>query len=172
MINALRKGVHVLGLAVVAVGILLTACGVGSGYGSTASAPPGYGSTGRSSGSPPAPAGTGSSVVGTTSIPGIGTVLDDSNGLTLYHLSIDTSSTSMCSGVCTEEWPPLLAANGVPKASPDLTGTFGTIQRSDGGTQVTFDGMPLYTFAGDSGPGQASGQGLMDFGGVWHAVTA
>jgi predicted lipoprotein with Yx(FWY)xxD motif len=142
----------------VALATLLSACGSGSGYGSAASSPSGH-------------AAAGASAVGTGSIPGIGTVLDDGKGFTLYHLSIDTSSKSMCSGSCAAEWPPLLATNGVPKASPTLNGTLATIQRSDGGTQVTFDGMPLYTFAGDSGPGQATGQGLTDFGGVWSAVT-
>jgi predicted lipoprotein with Yx(FWY)xxD motif len=168
MIEVLRKRAHLLGLTVVAVAILLSACGAGSGYGSTAASPPGRAAGGPSSESPPKPASSGASVVGTQSIAGIGTVLDNSKGLTLYHLTTDTSTTTTCSGGCAQIWPPLLATNGVPGASPGVTGTFGTIQRPDGGAEVTFNGMPLYTYSGDSGPGQASGQGI---GGVWFAVT-
>ncbi len=151
MIDVLRKRANVLGLTVVAVGILLSACGTGTGYGSTGAPRSG-----------PAPTG-GATVVGTRSIPGIGTVLDDSKGLTLYHLTTDTSTKSTCSGSCAQVWPPLLTTNGVPKAPSGVTGTFGTIERPGGGSQVTFNGMPLYTFAGDSGPGQASGQGIDSF---------
>jgi len=151
-VNEIRrtKGI-VLGVAIAAVAILLSACG-GAGYGSS-SAPP----THRVA------TGTGASVFGTRSIPGIGTVLDDSKGFTLYRLSTDTRSKTTCLGECAQEWPPLLATKGVPRTSPDVNGTFATIRRPDGGTQVTFNGMPLYTFAGDSGPGQANGQGISGF---------
>ncbi len=160
MIEVLRKRAHLLGLTTVVVGILLSACGAGSGYGSTAASPPGHATT--------APEGKGASGVGTQHVPGIGTVLDNSKGLTLYHLTTDTSTTTTCSGGCAQVWPPLLASSSVPGASPGVTGTFGTIQRPDGGAQVTFKGMPLYTYSGDSGPGQAAGQGI---GGVWFAAT-
>ena len=55
--------------------------------------------------------------------------------------------------------------------SPGVTGTFGTIKRSDGSAQATFDGHPLYTFAGDTAPGQAKGNGLNAAGGLWHEIT-
>jgi len=55
--------------------------------------------------------------------------------------------------------------------APGVTGTFGTIKRSDGSTQATFNGHPLYTFTADTSPGQAKGNGLTAFGGVWHEDT-
>lgn len=118
-------------------------------------------------------AGTGdkpAAQVATRSIPGIGTVLNGPNGLTLYRLTTETDGKIACTGDCAVTWPPLLASSGkVPAASADVAGHLGTIERPDGSMQVTFKGMPLYTYAGDSGPGQANGQGL---GGVWFAVTA
>ena len=65
-----------------------------------------------------------------------------------------------------------LAAGGGTGDPPGITGTFGIIKRSDGSAQATFDGYPLYTFVGDTAPGQAKGNGLSAFGGVWHEVTA
>jgi predicted lipoprotein with Yx(FWY)xxD motif len=88
--------------------------------------------------------------------------------LTLYHLTTDTSTKTTCTGGCAQVWPPLLATNGDPPSSPGLD-TFGTINRPDSSVQVTFNGMLLYTYAGDSQPGQASGQGI---GGTWFAVTS
>lgn len=98
------------------------------------------------------------------SISGIGAVLQAPSGLTLYHLPSETNGTITCTGSCASAWPPLLAPSGkLPPASPDVSGHLGTVQRPDGGMQVTFDGMPLYTYAGDTGPGQAKGQGIEGF---------
>ena len=122
----------------------------------------------------PASRGGGSSndanavVLGTRSISGVGTVLDDSKGLTLYHLKTETNGSIQCTGGCASTWLPVVASSGTPAAPSGVSGTFGTIKRPDGTLQVTFDGMPLYTYTGDSGPGQANGQGV---GGVWFAVT-
>lgn len=103
------------------------------------------------------------------SIPEIGVVLQAPNGLTLYRFTTEKNGTIACTGDCATTWPPLLAESGkVPAASQDLAGSLGTVERPDGTMQVTFKGKPLYTFAGDSEPGQANGQGL---GGVWFAVT-
>jgi predicted lipoprotein with Yx(FWY)xxD motif len=107
--------------------------------------------------------------VSARSIAGIGAVLQAPSGLTLYRLTTDEGGKTSCTGECAVTWPPLLASSGkVPQASPEVAGHLGTIDRPDGSVQVTFKGMPLYTYAGDSGPGQANGQGL---GGVWFAVT-
>ncbi len=95
-------------------------------------------------------------------------VLTNAKGFTLYWFVPDTSTTSKCNGSCASLWPPL---PGPATAGPGVKGTLGTITRSDGSLQATFDGHPLYTYKGDSAPGQNSGNGLNVSGGVWHEVT-
>ena len=103
-------------------------------------------------------------------ISGIGKVVQAPTGFTLYHITTDVNGKITCTGSCASTWPPLIAPSGkVPAASPDVAGHLGTVKRPDGTLQVTFNGMPMYTYSGDSGPGQANGQGI---GGVWFAVTA
>ena len=95
-------------------------------------------------------------------------VLTNSAGYTLYWFALDTPTTSKCTGSCATYWPPV---KGPATAGSGVTGTLGTITRSDGTTQATYDGHPLYTYAGDHAPGQNSGNGLNLSGGVWHEVT-
>ena len=95
------------------------------------------------------------------------TVLTNTKGLTLYTLSGETNGKFICTGACLKTWPPLLVAAGTkPKGPVKL----GTIKRPEGKIQVTYRGMPVYTFSGDSRKGEANGEGLRDVG-VWHAVT-
>jgi predicted lipoprotein with Yx(FWY)xxD motif len=96
-------------------------------------------------------------------------VLTNAKGFTLYWFVPDTSTKSNCNGPCARYWPPV---PGPVTAGAGVTGHFGTITRSDGSTQATFDGHPLYTYVGDSAPGVAKGNGLNLSGGVWHEVTA
>jgi predicted lipoprotein with Yx(FWY)xxD motif len=112
------------------------------------------------------PAAAAAGTVKTAQIAGV-TVLTNSTGFTLYSFAPDTPTTSKCNGTCAQNWPPLKG----PVTAAGLTGTFGTIKRSDGSTQATFDGHPLYTFAGDTAPGQAKGNGLNAAGGLWHEIT-
>jgi predicted lipoprotein with Yx(FWY)xxD motif len=95
------------------------------------------------------------------------TVLTNSMGFTLYSFAPDTSTKSDCNGTCAQNWPPVTG----PATASGVTGTFGTIKRSDGSVQATFDGHPLYTFVGDTAPGQAKGNGLNAAGGLWHEIT-
>jgi predicted lipoprotein with Yx(FWY)xxD motif len=96
-------------------------------------------------------------------------VLTNAKGFTLYWFAIDTPTKSNCNGSCTSYWPPVA---GPATAGPGVTGKLGTIKRSDGSTQATYDGHPLYTYVGDTAPGEAKGNGLNLSGGVWHEVTA
>ena len=89
-----------------------------------------------------------------------------SSGRTLYAFVPDTATTSACSGQCATTWPPLVSA-AAPGAGLDA-GDFATITRSDGTTQVTFYGHPLYFFVGDAKPGDTNGEGIL---GKWNAVT-
>jgi predicted lipoprotein with Yx(FWY)xxD motif len=95
-------------------------------------------------------------------------VLTNSAGYTLYWFAPDTSTTSKCTGSCATYWPPV---KGPVTAGSGVTGTLSTITRSDGTTQATYDGHPLYTYVGDHAPGQNNGNGLNLSGGVWHEVT-
>jgi len=114
----------------------------------------------------PAPASAGATLKAAT-IGGV-TVLTDAKGFTLYWFAPDTPTSSKCYGVCAGYWPPV---TGTPSAASGVTGTLGTIKRSDGTTQITYNGHPLYTYAGDTVPGQAFGNNLNLNGGLWHEVT-
>ena len=81
---------------------------------------------------------------------------------------LKTADGSACYGTCAGYWPPV---TGTPSAGPGLPGTLGTIKRSDGTTQATYNGHPLYTYVGDTAPGQAFGNNLNLNGGLWHEVT-
>jgi predicted lipoprotein with Yx(FWY)xxD motif len=121
-------------------------------------------------------AGSGGNTVATKSISGTGTVLVDSNGAALYSNDMDSGSKIACTDQCLTEWVPLAAPpQGNPSSSDSaVQAKLGTVKRPDGSTQVTFGGMPLYTFVED-GPGQLTGNGFSDsFGGthfVWTAAT-
>ncbi len=154
--------IRAAGIVSVAAVTLLSAC--------AKSTTPSYGG----GSSPPAPASSaapaGSLKIATSSVSGVGTVLVDTKGFTLYHLKTETNGKIVCSGSCTSVWPPLLLPAGVTSATAGsgVSGKLGTILRPDGGTQVTYKGMPLYTYSGDQSPGQANGQGIQ---GVWFAMT-
>lgn len=113
----------------------------------------------------PAPAVTGRLMARTIS--GV-RVLTNAKGFTLYWFAPDTPTTSNCNGSCAAYWPPVI---GKPAAGPGVTGRIGTITRSDGKTQATYNGHPLYTYIADSSPGQASGNNINLNGGLWHEVT-
>jgi predicted lipoprotein with Yx(FWY)xxD motif len=108
-----------------------------------------------------------SAALKTTTIGGVA-VLTNDKGLTLYWFVPDTSTKSNCNGSCTTYWPPV---PGPATAGTGVTGKLATIKRSDGSTQATYDGHPLYTYVADSAPGQAKGNGLNLSGGVWHEMT-
>ena len=102
----------------------------------------------------------------TTTIDGA-TVLTNAKGFTLYSFAPDTPTVSKCYGSCAAYWPPV---TGTAPASPGLPGTVGTISRTGGARQLTYNGHPLYTYIGDSAPGQANGNNLNLNGGLWHEV--
>jgi predicted lipoprotein with Yx(FWY)xxD motif len=146
---------------------LLAACG--SSASPSSSAPP---ATGGSSSPATSQQGgtTASTVTITTHSTGKGTVLATASGKTIYWFAIDTPTTSNCNGVCISYWPPVLG-NAVAASGTTLPHGFGTITRSDGKVQVTYNGHPLYTYVSDTAPGQISGNGLNISGGLWYAMT-
>ena len=123
-------------------------------------------STGSGSTSGTAAPASSSSAVKTAKIGGA-TVLTNGKGFTLYWFAPDTSTRSNCNGSCATYWPPVKG----PVTASGVAGKLGTIKRSDGSTQATYNGHPLYTYVADKAPGQAKGNGLNLSGGVWHEVT-
>ena len=106
---------------------------------------------------------------------GLGTILVDGKGFTLYlFVPDDHSSHSRCTGICAAAWPPLTLPKGVslPVAGPGVRSSLlGVTVRSDGSRQVTYNGWPLYTYVIDMAPGQTTGQGLNNLGGLWYVVA-
>jgi predicted lipoprotein with Yx(FWY)xxD motif len=145
-------------LAVAAAAVVVAACSSSATSSST-------GTSSSSSGSGSAAAASGGSLK--TATIGGATVLTNAAGFTLYSFAPDTPTTSNCNGTCAQNWPPVTG----PATAAGVTGTFGTIKRADGAVQATFDGHPLYTFAGDTAPGQNKGNGLNISGGLWHEIT-
>jgi predicted lipoprotein with Yx(FWY)xxD motif len=114
---------------------------------------------------PPAPAGVGTGLK-TTTIGGT-TVPTSARGFTLYWFAPDTPTSSKCYDSCAAYWPPV---TGTAADSPGLLGRIGTITRTGGSRQLTYNGHPLYTYIGDSASGQAKGNNLYLNGGLWHEV--
>jgi len=112
------------------------------------------------------PVATGPDVLKARTIGGVN-LLTNSQGFTLYWFAPDTSTKSACYGSCAAYWPPV---TGTPSAGPGVTGTLGTITRTDGTKQATYDGHPLYTYIADSAPGSAHGNNINLNGGLWHDV--
>jgi len=141
-------------LAGLAAAFVIAACG----------SPSSPASSGGAASSAPA---AGSSALKTAKIGGA-TVVTNAKGFTLYWFVPDTATTSKCNGSCATFWPPV---KGPATAGAGVTGKLATIKRADGSAQATYNGHPLYTYAGDNAPGQAAGDGLNVNGGVWHEVT-
>jgi predicted lipoprotein with Yx(FWY)xxD motif len=114
-----------------------------------------------------APVGSQTNTLTAKTIARMGAVVVDDNGWVLYRFDKDTAKppTSNCTGQCAKVWPPLLSSNGgIPQLSGVDANLVGTIQRADGGTQITLAGWPLYRYVGDKTPGKWTGQGV---GGTW-----
>ena len=164
-IHVPRSGNRLAGAAaVLAAGLLLAACGGGgSGYGSPDSA-------GGSSTTTQAAQKAGGGQAVRTGHTEYGDVLVDANGMTLYVFDADSPGTSNCTGSCLQYWP-VAKASGTVSHSSEVTAKLSTITRDDGTTQLTVNGWPAYTYAADSGPGKATGQGTNLSGGLWWVIS-
>ena len=144
-------------------GIALIAAACGS---SSTASPAGSSSSPSSAAS--SPAASSGTALKTATIGGA-TVLTNAKGFAVYSFAPVTMTKSNCNGACAAAWPPV---KGPATAGAGLTGKLGTIKRSDGSAQATYNGHPLYTFIKDTGPGTDTGNGVNAFGGLWHALTA
>jgi predicted lipoprotein with Yx(FWY)xxD motif len=142
--------------------VVLAACG-------SSAAPSASGHASPSDGAKAGSAASTTAVIDTRST-SIGMVLTNSQGRTLYWFSPDTATASKCYGACASYWPPVI---GKPAAGPgaSLPTGFGTITRSNGQLQATYDGHPLYTYAADTSAGMTTGNGSDLSGGLWWAMT-
>jgi predicted lipoprotein with Yx(FWY)xxD motif len=110
--------------------------------------------------------------VGLASVGGLGKVLVDSTGRTVYLFQKDARDESACTGACAAAWPPLLAAGKPVVGRGAMASLVGTITRSNDKPQVTYAGHPLYLFDGDSAQGDINGQGVNAFGARWYTVAS
>lgn len=152
--------------------VALAACG-SSGNKSQSSSASTTASSANSSPTTAAP----STMFSTASVPGLGTVLVDGNGRTVYLLTSGDHTNVNCDDAsgCTKVWPDLPLPDGVSGAKAGTgvqASMLGTKKLSDGETYPTYNGWLMYEFTGDSGPGQGKGQGIKSFGGTWYAITA
>jgi predicted lipoprotein with Yx(FWY)xxD motif len=155
-----RKPITLLAtaLAVPLTALTVTACGSSGNNNATAASAP-----------PKAPDGQ-VATIGMAST-GLGNVLVDSQGRTIYLFQKDSGTKSACSGACAAAWPPV-RTSGKPTVGSGLTASkVGTTPRSDGNPQVTYNGHPLYLFQNDQSAGTTNGQGVNAFGAAWYVMS-
>ena len=123
-----------------------------------------------SPGSSQTPAATSPATVAVAMNAKLGTILVDGSGRTLYLFEADKTTASTCYGACATYWPPLLT-NGAPLAGAGVNASLlSTTKRTDSTTEVTYAGHPLYYVVTDHNPGDATGQGINNFGALWDVV--
>ena len=155
-----------VGIAVLAAGgLALSACGSSAATSTAATGPAGTDSS------------SGAVTISAADVPGIGTVLVNGEGRTLYLLSSEAGGKLTCTddNGCTKVWPDTELPSGVTQATAGSgveASLLGTVKSADGDLYVTYGGFPLYEFSGDAGPGTVNGQGIESFGGTWSAMTA
>jgi len=159
------------GLALALGAALLTAACSSSGSSSPSTSTAAPAAAGGSASSTAAAAGSASGLVITTKSGSAGAFLTDGSGRAVYLWMKDGKDSSACSGACAGAWPPVTATGAVTASGGVVKADLSTITRSGGAKQVVYDGHPLYYFAGDSGPGQVSGQGNDGFGAKWWLVA-
>jgi predicted lipoprotein with Yx(FWY)xxD motif len=155
-------------LAVPVVALIAAGCGSSS---KTTSNPPAPATSSSASGSTSS-SGGGSVTISTASIKGLGTVLVDSQGKTLYVFKPDNAKRVTCTGACAAVWPPVkLTGSGKPSASGDVKASLlSSDPNPSGGSVATYNGWPLYTYVTDTGAGSARGQALNLNGGLWYVI--
>lgn len=113
----------------------------------------------------------GREAVKTVDVPRVGRALVDDSGKTLYIFLADARNDSSCYGACASVWPPVLTSGKPTAEAGAVADKLSTYRRDDGGTQVTYNGHPLYYYQADTGAGDAHGQGVDQFGAEWYAIT-
>jgi predicted lipoprotein with Yx(FWY)xxD motif len=154
-----------LALVLLTVAALVAAgCGGSSGGGSSSS-------TQSSSTTKTSSPSTSAGATVATRKTDLGTILVNSSGRTLYLFEKDKGDKSTCSGACASAWPPLTTTAKPKPANGAVAAKLGTSMRGDGTKEVTYNGHPLYTYAGDAAPGDTTGQALDQFGAEWYVLS-
>ncbi len=152
---------------IVGAAVVLAACGSSTSSPTTTTRPT---STSTSAATSASTSAGGAGTVDSASVPPYGTILTSGSGHTLYRYTPDGTGPSTCTGSCAQAWPPVTVPAGTTRVAAGAGVTaadLGTVARSDGSLQVTYNRMPLYTYAGDTAAGQATGQGI---GGQWYVI--
>jgi predicted lipoprotein with Yx(FWY)xxD motif len=165
-VNKARKGsTFALVLAATAAALVIAGCG---GGGSSSSGSEASSTSGGESNAVKASETGSSGTVGTAEIEGLGTVLVDSEGMTVYDFTVDEGTKSNCYGGCEAAWPPVTTTGKPTAGEGAMASALGTTKRKDGTLQVTYEGHPLYTFVGDKAPGEATGN---EDEGTWFVLN-
>jgi predicted lipoprotein with Yx(FWY)xxD motif len=155
------------------LGAALLAAGCGGSSSSSSGSSGGSAGTSASAGpyGSPSPSTSTSAETISAASSKLGRILVDGDGKTLYLFASDTPSMSSCDSACLRYWP-AVTTSAAPKAGNGIMASkLGTIAGTDGKKQVTYDGHPLYWYAGDSQAGDVNGQGLDDFGALWYVLS-
>ena len=159
-----------------ALGTAATVAACGSSSPSTAGGSPGTAGGSPGSSAPARSSSAPSATISAKSVPGVGAVLVNGRGQTLYMLTSEKGGKITCTQAngCTQAWPETVLTSGTTTAKAGRgvqSSLLGTVKDANGGLEVTYNHWPLYTFSGDSGPGAAKGQGLTSFGGTWYVLN-
>ena len=154
----MKRTTYSFALLAVVGAIVIAGCG---GGGSSSS------SSGAAGGEAKPTSSAGGGTISATEVSGLGSVLVDSEGVTVYEFTPDEGMTSVCYGECEAARPPVVASGKVTAGEGAMSADLGTTKRKDGTEQVTYKGHPLYTFVGDKAPGEANGQ---EAEGTWFAL--
>jgi predicted lipoprotein with Yx(FWY)xxD motif len=172
-----RRGLPLLAFPAAGVALLAAACGSAGTTGSV------YGGGGSNAGSPGVGTSSGGYSYGAAAAPatgalsvkvamsGLGSFLTDGQGRTLYLFTSDSGAMSSCSGACAGVWPAATSSAAVQAGSGASASLLSTIAHGNGQMQATYNGHPLYYYAGDNKPGDTNGEQLNQFGGLWYAVS-
>jgi predicted lipoprotein with Yx(FWY)xxD motif len=158
------RSIFIGALLAVVGAIVIAGCG-GGGSSSSSSSSSETGS--ENAGATTSSEGGGSGTIAGSEVAGVGTVLVDSEGMTVYLFTPDEGTTSTCYGGCESAWPPVVAEGKPTAGEGAMSSALGTTKRKDGTMQVTYNGHPLYTFSGDTAPGEAVGQ---ENDGTWFVL--
>jgi len=169
-----RPAAHRLlgGSLLLGAAITVAACGASGTTASGSGSSPSSGTAGSAG-----PSSSAAVTVSTKSVPGVGTVLVNGQGQTLYLLTSEKGGKITCtdSTGCTKIWPEIILPKGTTAAkagSGVMSPLLGTVKEDNGNLEVTYNGWPLYTYAADSGAGVAHGQGITSFGGTWYVLNS